>query len=347
MTPSSQSSKSWAKSAVALNVKESPSRAPDPEHLKFLWSQSSPRIELTGVNSLEGIGDDLIPVPFTLQEVKSEDGETPPPTVSIGPTRMSQHEVTRAFQQVPSPPANAPAHKTGASSLSTMSSPPVSRNGYPLPPANGNMRPAYPAYGSPMLSHSPAPTMVYPHVMSPSPGPVMMNGSSPQYGHPVWMSVPASTGQTPNTVMRPLPSPYPPSYMPYPPPGAAPGMYASPPPTMVHHSQPQSRQGNGGQHRGRNQSVMSPVLSHAGVSHPHVPMYPGSPVLLHAPVMQLQPAYPSPVPAGRGDARSPYAMHAMPMMHHAPAPSHHPPAPSQHPAGFAPAAPVPYARPPW
>ena len=53
------------------------------------------------VNSLEGIADDVTGLPFALQDVKSEDRETLAIN-STAPSRMSLHDVTRAFQQVPS-----------------------------------------------------------------------------------------------------------------------------------------------------------------------------------------------------------------------------------------------------
>ena len=89
----------WAAQREA-NAKESPSRPPDPEHLKAVWSQTANN-GLHPVNSLEGIADDL-QLGFTLQEVKSEDGATPPPSLPPQPSRMSLSDVTRAFQTVPS-----------------------------------------------------------------------------------------------------------------------------------------------------------------------------------------------------------------------------------------------------
>ncbi|KAA1468556.1 hypothetical protein DENSPDRAFT_474280 [Dentipellis sp. KUC8613] len=360
--PSPQtSSTSWTKPSSSF-VKDSPSRVPDPEQLKRLWSQTSPKAEIKGVNSLEAIADDLT-VPFTLQEVKSEDGETPPPVVPHGPSRMSLHDVTRAFQQVPSPPAGSSTKPTPTpSSLSNSSN---HQSSYPPPsgPAQ-SMRPAYPGYPSPMMSHSPAPAM-YPQVMTPSPvaGPVMVNGPSPPYGHPVWMPVQSSGPPAPGTMMRPIPSPYPAQYMSYPSPGGPPAMYAASPATMVQGGPPpqvqqgQQKPASNGQGRGRGPPVMSPVMSHAGPPHPHahahphpnMPMYSSSPVLMHAPVMQVQPSY-SPMPAGRGEMRSPYGM---PVMHHAP-PNHQPHPqphlhqhPPPHPGGYGTAPPNAYARPAW
>ena len=69
---------------------DSPARAPDPEHLKAVWSQTSNKAGLHPVNSLEGIADDLTALPFTLQDVKSEDGETPPPSLPTGPWHPAQ-----------------------------------------------------------------------------------------------------------------------------------------------------------------------------------------------------------------------------------------------------------------
>ncbi|THH19734.1 hypothetical protein EW146_g1504 [Bondarzewia mesenterica] len=348
ITPPSQTSTSWTKSPSAFAVKDSPARPPDPEHLKLLWSQTSTKAEAPAINSLEGIADDLQSVPFTLQEVKSEDGETPPPTASRpptsgGPSRMSLHDVTRAFQQVPSSPAGsmhkAPHPPAPHSSLSNSTT--VRQASYPHPTSapNANMRPAYLAYPSPMMSHSPAPGVMYSHAMSPSPAPPMVvNGPSPQYAQPMWMSV----AQTPGTMMRPLPTSYPAQYMPYPSQGPAPTMYAASP--IMQNAQVQARP-SGPQNRGRTPSVMSPVMSHAGVPHPHshqhtaMPMYPGSPVMMHAPppVIQVQQGYPAP---GRGEVHSPYPIPGMPMMqqNHVPPPSHQ--------TGYAPGPPN-YVRPPW
>ncbi|TFY65789.1 hypothetical protein EVG20_g5289, partial [Dentipellis fragilis] len=269
--PSPQpSSTSWTKPSSSSFVKDSPSRVPDPEQLKRLWSQTSPKAEIKGVNSLEAIADDLT-VPFTLQEVKSEDGETPPPVAPHGPSRMSLHDVTRAFQQVPSPPAGSSTQKPTPtpSSLSNSSN---HQSNYPPPSGHAQgMRPAYPGYPSPMMSHSPAPVM-YPQVMTPSPvaGSVMVNGPSSPYGHPVWMPVQSSGPPAPGTMMRPIPSPYPTQYMSYPSPGGPPAMYAASPATMVQGGPPpQVQQGQqkpapNGQGRGRGHPVMSPVMSHAG-----------------------------------------------------------------------------------
>lgn len=308
-------------------MKESPVRQPDPEQLKLLWSQTSEKVDVPVVNSLEGIADDLPSVPFTLQEVKSEDGETPPPTGSNGPgpSRMSLHDVTRAFQLVPPPPAGSITGKGSPQSAAVQSTTSGSARHLAFSPHVQPVQstvggPAYPAYHSPMLSHSPAPTLMYPHPIAPN---HMMGGPSPQYPQPMWIPMAGPGGQTPGGVMRPLPSPYPThaSYMPYPSPGA----YA-----------PQSQPGppgppNGAQNRSRSgpPAGLSPNLSHSRAPGP-VPMYQGSPVLVHPQVMHLPPSYPGAMPAGRG----------VPMQA-----SH--PTQAPHAGGYTPTTHAPYVRPPW
>ena len=310
-------------------MKESPVRQPDPEQLKLLWSQTSEKADVPGVNSLEGIADDLPSVPFSLQEVKSEDGETPPPTGSngAGPSRMSLHDVTRAFQQVPPPPAGSIAGKASPQSPVVQSATSGSARHPPFPPHAQPMHstvggPPYQAYPSPMLSHSPAPTLMYPHPIAPN---AMMGGSSPPYPQPMWIPMTAAPpgGQTPGPV-RQLHSPYPahPSYMSYPSPGAYAGSQPGPPGPP-----------NGAQSRPRptGHAGLSPNLSHSRAP-TQVPMYhhQGSPVLVHPQVMHVQPSYPGTMPAGRG----------MPMQ-----PSHATPNP--HGGGYTPTTHAPYVRSPW
>ncbi|KAG7450247.1 uncharacterized protein BT62DRAFT_1072351 [Guyanagaster necrorhizus] len=270
IAPPSQPSSSWSRSSLNMS-----GRGPDPEHLKAVWSQTSNMAELHPVNSLEGIADD--PVPFTLQDVKSEDGATPPPTSSSGPSRMSLHDVTRAFQQVP-PTSGSTNHKLTISPPTT--SAPVARPapnfGYAmsLPTSNQNMRAPYPPYGSPMMSHSPAP-VVYSHPITNSPVPSRMqvSGQTPLYGQPaVWMPLPApATTQAHGAMMRPVPSPYPPQLMAYSP--SAQPMYLPVVPNMQ--SPPQQ---NSASNRGRSMSMMmSPGIPHASPN-----MY-GSPVMMASP----------------------------------------------------------------
>ncbi|KAH9060842.1 hypothetical protein EDB87DRAFT_560468 [Lactarius vividus] len=319
------SSTNWTKNLV----KESPVRQPDPEQLKLLWSQTSEKADVPAVNSLEGIADDLPSVPFTFQEVKSEDGETPPPTVSNGPgpSRMSLHDVTRAFQQVPPPPAGSTTRK--ASPQSSVVQPSTSGSvRHPTYPPHAQQvhsavgSPQYTQYPSPMLSHSPAPTMMFSHPMAPN---HMMGGPSAQYHHhqPMWihMTAPPPGAQTPGGVVRPLPSPYPThaQYMPYPSPTAYATSQAGPP-----GSQPPPP--NGGRSRPSAPAGMSPGLSHARAP----AMYQSSPVLMHPQVIHVQPSYAGTMPAGRGVSIQP---------------SH--PTPAPHPGGYTPATHASYARPPW
>lgn len=247
-------------------------RGPDPEHLKALWSSTSHPSELHPVNSLEGIADDLISVPFTLQDVKSEDGETPPPTMS-GPSRMSLHDVTRAFQQVPSSSTVTPLRPTISPPTTTAPvarPPPNYSYGVPMPPPpnNQNLRPSYPQY--PLLSQSPAP-MVYPMSGSPVPTRMQVGTHTPMpmqmYGPPqAWVPLPANApgGQPP--MMRPYPQMM--SYSP-----SAQPIYLPSPQSMPNMQTPQGVNGN----RSRSVSVMmSPGLVHAAPA-----MY-GSPVMMHA-----------------------------------------------------------------
>ncbi|KAM6497945.1 hypothetical protein JOM56_005893 [Amanita muscaria] len=292
---SSHQSSPWP-TTKNLPLKESPARAPDPEHLKAVWSQTTnDKAGLQPVNSLEGIADDLTSLPFTIQDVKSEDGETPPPPLS-GPSsmRMSLHDVTRAFQQVPS--SSSAPHKPSISPPSTtapVARPAVPNFAYPVPP--NNMRPAYAAYPSPMMSHSPSPTMMYPHVVSsPVPGRMQPNGHAPMYNPPPHMWVPVQPSvQNSNGMMRPMASPYAATMMPYPTNGAPP-MFPPPMPTNVPGTpQSQNLQAN----RNRNMPMMSPVMQHAGAPG----MYPASPAMMH---IQMTPTsgY-MPLPTGRGQPR--------------------------------------------
>ncbi|KAJ3814994.1 hypothetical protein F5876DRAFT_31560 [Lentinula aff. lateritia] len=274
LTPPAHHTSPWARSSLGIAVKESPVRRPDPEHLKAVWSQTSNQPGLHPVNSLDGITDDLPTVPFTIQDVKSEDGQTPPPT-TVASSRMSLHDVTRAFQQVPSSPSIS-SHRPTISPPSTTA--PVARptptyNYLPTPvqPPNQNARPQYPYHPPPMMSHSPAPSAMFSHP-SPIPNRMQVNGQAPLYS-PVWMPLQNPNAQN-SPMMRPMTASYPPpSMMPYhPSPGAPQPMYALPPPNM-----PPPIQQNGTSTRGRTVSMMSPAMSHAV---PAIPIYTGSPAMM-------------------------------------------------------------------
>lgn len=299
---------------MTFSVKDSPSRGlPDPEHLKIVWSQASGKAELPPVNSLRGIADDLTAVPFTLQEVKSEDGGTPPPPSSgpvAPPSRLSVHEVTRAFQQVPPSPASTaptPALRSmaaiGPPAMKATSphpyiqqlprSPVYSMHPHVAPPPNSNMRPNYPVFHPSPLVSSPAPGP-YPNML-PSPvlgGPVPMP-PHPQtpFGQPVWIPVSAPTPQPNGGVMR---GPPPPQGSPY----GAPVFHGLPPPAVYpSHATPSGALSPGrAAPRGRGGPVSSPIMGRPSpIQAPS--FYAGSPVLV-----------PGPPPPGGG----------MPIHHHNP-----------------------------
>lgn len=267
-------------------------RGPDPEHLKAVWSQASDKADLPASNSLEGIADDLTALQrFTLQDVKSDRG-TPPLPTPAGPSRMSLSEVTRAFQQVPTPSSNIPESMPPPSPSSTSANHPIRRPSYGFPNAapNSAMRPPYPSYPTPMMT-SPSPTLVYPQ-MAPSPGsrPMQLSGPPQQYGQPMWIPVPpGSAPPTPAGMVRTLSSPYMTPVMAYSPSGPPPNMYP-PPHSGFMHAHPQQAGPQQGQMRGM--PMLSPMTPHAAI-----PMYAGSPVLMHA-----QP-YPSPMTPGRAPPR--------------------------------------------
>jgi hypothetical protein len=316
-----------------MPLKESPARGPDPEHLRAVWSQTSNKSGLHSVNSLEGIADDLTALPFTLHEVKSEDGETPPPTVSAPPSRMSLHEVTKAFQQVPSSSSSSASHRTPP-----ITAPPITRPinyAYTLPPPPPNsIRPSYGAYPSPMLSHSPSPGVMYPHPMASSPVPNRMpvNGHTPVYNQPMWMSMTGPPPQNHGNMMRPMTSPYPAQLMPYPSPGT-PAMYGSQSPAAMQNA-PQQQQPGGQANHDRSMSLMSPVMPHAAPA-----MY-GSPVLMHAPVMSVPHNHGyMPVQGGRGQVRAD-AGH-LPMQQHSQQSNYLPTQPSYNSASTS------FVRSPW
>jgi len=279
---------------------------------------------------LEGIADDLTALPFTLQDVKSEDGETPPPSLPTAPSRMSIHEVTRAFQQVPTSTSTSTpsSHRTVISPPLTNA--PVARPTYsysPLP--QNNMRPTYTSYPSPMMNHSPAPAM-YPHPMTPSPVPGRMpvNGHTPLYSQPMWVTVAGPTPQGHGAMMRPVASPYPGPMM-YPSPGYVP----QPAMPAIMPTLPHTQNGN----RGRGGPIMSPGMTHA---HAHPPaMYGGSPVLLHTMQVPQNHGF-IPMQAGRGQARTENG----PSQHqHPPHNNHHPPSHT----GFSSGANTSFVRPTW
>lgn len=323
ITPPSQSANAtWTKPHINFAVKDSPARAPDPEHLKAVWSQPSNKARVHSINSLEGIADDLTALPFTLQDVKSEDGGTPPPTTSTAPSRMSLHDVTKAFQQVPSSSSTSTAQHPAPVSPSNAAGPVARPPGYshnPLPPSSASIRPSYAPYPSPMMSHSPSPTLVY--AMSSNSIPRMQpNGHSP-FNQPLWMPV-GPQSQTPGNMMRPVPSPYPSQMVAYPAPGG-PSMYGPHP--QPHPQTPTVQHLGSATGRGRGMP-MSPRMQHAPAT-----IYPGSPVLMHTPGMHPHHnQYMSPVSNSRGQLRP-----DLPGQHVAPS------------SGYAPVTQTSFVRPNW
>jgi serine/arginine repetitive matrix protein 2 len=260
-------------------AKELAHRLPDPEHLRAVWSQVSNSSDVPTANSLKGIADDLTAIPFTLHEVKSEDGGTPPPGTL--PSRMSIHDVTRAFQKVPAGSSGSPSHApisppSNAQSLRRPS------YGFPSPSTGSGSRPLYPAY-HPQPMGSPAPAMVYPAHVAPGMTRPMVPGthsSQPQPG--MWVQVPHPPGPTtPIGAMQYMPTPYSPQVVGYGNMNMHPGMYmqqmpngaGTPAATPQHH------------HGHAMPPPLTPVITQP------VPGYPTNP---------YQP-YPSPVtPGGRG-----------------------------------------------
>lgn len=342
LTPPPQNvSSSWTKS---------PARVPDPEVLKAVWSQASPKEALPPVNSLKGIADDLTSVPFSLHEVKSEGG-TPPPHGPAAPTRMSAIEVTRAFQTVPTGPSNSLTSSLHSGFSSSMDSPVSTHRvlkpssiGHPPTGHQNAGRPPYMSYPSPMSNHSPSPTLVYSHIVpnGMAPGP-----TASSYSQPMWMHQ-----QAPQMLRAQPPSPYSPSLMPYhiqPTQGNV-GMYSHPHQNGLTNSQ--NPHGSPASYPSAPlPQMVSPVAPPAQPVHPHM-MYPGSPMLVHVPPAgggSIPRTYPTPgvVGMGRG-APTPMDAHARPGPQ--PAPSGPPTGPvSRFPVHTTPqyshAPPQPYVRP--
>lgn len=258
----------WAKSPLAFTTLESPAKGPNSDHLKAVWSQTPEKSHIPTSNSLEGIGDDLTALTFTIPEVKSEDGETPPPQPAAPTSRMA-FDVTRAFQKVPSSDASRNAPPTTPAPPA-----PIPRHasfGYVASPS---ARPAYPAAYPAQVAPSPGPGM-YPNPMQPR---MSMNGQPTQvYPQPVWM-VQGPPMASPGGMMRPLPSPYSMPMMPF-----SPGthVYTMPPPPMS----------------------MNGAMPPRAMPPPSPIMFPASPVMMPPP-LQRQPSQtympPPPAPIGRG-----------------------------------------------
>ena len=316
---------SWGRSSLNVPIKDAGSvRVPDPEHLKAVWSQPN-KAAGNSVNSLQDIVDDLATVNFSIQDVKSEDGETPPSTLPTTASRMSLHEVTKAFQKVPSssPPSNS---STTLNRNPNLISPPSSsdtsctRSSYSyssMSPTNA-MRVPQPLYD--YSSQPPSQAVIYSHQVSSSPvtSRLGVNGHGPPSmrvysGPPLWIP-PGSGPGNPGAIMRPVLSPYPTHMVPF----ATPS-YGHPMGAMGT-GQPQPAVGtNGGGGRGRGVPMhLSPAMPHAHAqAHAGAAMYATSPVMMpmqpvpqqnHAATAYMGvPPPPPPPPAvgtpGRGQSR--------------------------------------------
>lgn len=322
---------SWGRSSLNVPIKDAGSvRVPDPEHLKAVWSQPN-KAAGNSVNSLQDIVDDLATVNFSIQDVKSEDGETPPSTLPTTASRMSLHEVTKAFQKVPSssPPSNS---STTLNRNPTLMSPPLSsdtpctRSPYsysPMSPTNA-MRVPQPLYD--YSSQPPSQAVIYSHQVSSSPvaSRLGVNGHGPPSmrvysGPPLWIPPGPSGPGNPGAVMRPVLSPYPTHMVPF----ATPS-YGHPMGGMGT-GQPQPAVGtNGGGGGGRGRGVpmhLSPAMPHAHAqAHPGAAMYVTSPAMMpmqpvpqqnHAAATAYMGVPPPPIPPsaavvgtpGRGQSR--------------------------------------------
>ena len=251
-----------------------------------MWTSTANKTDKP-VSSLERIADDLA-APFPVR-----DGKLSEPTVRSSngshPSKMSLSDVTRSFQQVPTPSGASTNVDSARNVIKSPASPPTLRQptvtlATAQPMLSMGMQPPYNGY-SPMLS-SPSPNMMYPPAMTPSPipRPMVPNAQSPQYATPMWVPMPP-----PGMQMRPMAGPYGPQLMPYP----ASSMYPPPPPNMqgTPPTQPNGQRPPA--------MMMSPVAAQAQ-------MYATSPVLM--PAMAAMPgpggAYPGgPGPAGVGAGR--------------------------------------------
>jgi hypothetical protein len=315
--------------AVMSSPAKDLARLPDPEHLKAVWSQVSEKGHTPTSNSLKAIGDDLPAIPFTLQDVKSEDGGTPPPTGSGASSRtMSLQDVTRAFQQVSTPPVGQSSSSPGSGAQQQ------TRPSYGYSPSGGvpdtAPRPVYSPY-PPQMMTSGSPAYAYVPQPMPSPGARAMsvNGQA-TYAQPMWIPM-GSAPPTPGAGVRPLHSPYgtpmmAPPMMAYPTPGAPPAMYAASHAPAVH----SPLAGASPQGRGRGMLPPSPMPPLA-----MPPMYAGNPVAIH-PSMH---AYPSPITPGQGP---PMQFMPGPAPHGVSSPRAAPTAMS-----YGQPPPAPYARTPW
>lgn len=149
----------WGQTALALPMTtSSPNSRPDPS-LRQLWSQNLDKGGKLAANSLQGIADEPTPLSFTMQEMKSDYGETPPATTASGAststtptTRMSVADVHSAFRTVPAlSPSSRPSPIPSRPPPSTMSS----SSQLSLPPTPSRQLLPPPSPGKPAVGFRP------------------------------------------------------------------------------------------------------------------------------------------------------------------------------------------------
>jgi serine/arginine repetitive matrix protein 2 len=260
-----------------------------------------------------------------MQDVKCDDGETPP-SIPAAPSRMSLHDVTKAFQQVPSSSSSSPSQRSDVFNSATNLTLAPPNYPYPLPPPpNIAIRSPYASYASPVMASSPSPTAIYAHAMTPSPVPTRMPLSThtPVYNH--WMA-PGPT--PPATMYRPMPSSYPHQLVSFASTNGPTPLYAPPPHALQTPVQAVGMQ----QSRGRGMQVISPMIQ---PSSQHV-VYSGSPIMVHPQNHNFM----SVAATTRGQMRTDHGP-AHPQMQTTP--SGHP----QTSSGFNAVPPTPFIRPTW
>lgn len=314
-TPPTTLTTPWGQSPLGLSTINSPSsKPPDRDHLKQVWSQKLDKDGKPSGNSLRDIADEPTRLSFSMQEMKSDEGDTPPPTMSstnsgtTSVTRMSVQDAHRAFQTVPSsssatssprPPPRQPSQNQQQPSAPTSQPLPTHPSASPhRPPQPMPMRifGPYPPQGSPHLAPAPHGSHLYALPPQPQPGQQQrppVNGAPPQMAQG-WVVAPAGQQPQQQQFMRPPPpgSPYMVAYGPPPP-----GVYLTAPPQgQPPHQMPKPGQplqpGPPGAGRGRGMPMMSPGPSQA---QPHISPVPAPGQILQH--MAMPPYQGGPIPS--------------------------------------------------
>jgi len=173
------------------------------DRIKSLWDAPNEEDTNTAENSLKGIADDYPPaLPTSEQELKSDEEESlkeakstgtnsPAPTTSRRFPRMSVHDVTRAFQQVPrstspsaetpSPPPEAPATQISRTTPSQTPNPYLQ-----------NSRTSYSSYHMPQT-----PSVMYSVPFGPSPLTTRPIAGGHDTSQHMWVPLPPQVYRTP------------------------------------------------------------------------------------------------------------------------------------------------------